>query len=67
VRGNDGLDEITTNGTTVTWGLIKPRQAVALASWLVAHRGPVLLGADANTQHSLTPPISPAPHPLAHR
>jgi endonuclease/exonuclease/phosphatase family metal-dependent hydrolase len=33
----------------VNWGLIKPRQAVALASWLATHRGPVLLGADANT------------------
>lgn len=33
----------------VTWGLVKPRQAVALASWLAAGRGPVLVGADANT------------------
>jgi len=33
----------------VNWGLIKPRQAVAFASWLGAATGPVILGADANT------------------
>jgi endonuclease/exonuclease/phosphatase family metal-dependent hydrolase len=33
----------------VSWGLVKPRQAVAFASWLTAHAGPVVLGADANT------------------
>jgi endonuclease/exonuclease/phosphatase family metal-dependent hydrolase len=33
----------------VKWGIIKPRQAVAFASWLVAQNGPLLLGADANT------------------
>ena len=33
----------------VTWGLVKPRQAVALASWLATQQGPALLGADANT------------------
>jgi hypothetical protein len=33
----------------VSWGIDKPRQAVALARWLSAQQGPVLLGADANT------------------
>jgi hypothetical protein len=33
----------------VTWGIDKPRQAVALARWLGAEHRPVLLGADANT------------------
>jgi endonuclease/exonuclease/phosphatase family metal-dependent hydrolase len=33
----------------VTWGIIKPRQAITLARWLAGCRGPVLLGADANT------------------
>ena len=33
----------------VRWGLVKPRQAVAFASWLAGHAGPVVLGADANT------------------
>jgi hypothetical protein len=33
----------------VTWGIAKPRQAVAFARWLSAQRRPVLLGADANT------------------
>jgi endonuclease/exonuclease/phosphatase family metal-dependent hydrolase len=33
----------------VSWGPVKPRQAVAFASWLTAHVGPVVLGADANT------------------
>jgi hypothetical protein len=33
----------------VNWGIIKPRQAVAFARWLSAQKGPVLLGADANT------------------
>jgi endonuclease/exonuclease/phosphatase family metal-dependent hydrolase len=32
-----------------TWGIVKPRQAVAFARWLGTQRGPVLLGADANT------------------
>lgn len=32
-----------------SWGLIKPRQAVAFASWLATVTGPVILGADANT------------------
>jgi hypothetical protein len=33
----------------VTWGIVKPRQAVALASWLSTQNGPLLFGADANT------------------
>ena len=33
----------------VRYGITKPRQAVAFASWLNGHRGPVLFGADANT------------------
>jgi endonuclease/exonuclease/phosphatase family metal-dependent hydrolase len=33
----------------VSWGITKPRQAVAFARWLSARQGPVLLGADANT------------------
>jgi hypothetical protein len=33
----------------VTWGIIKPRQAVAFASWLSTQNGPLLFGADANT------------------
>jgi hypothetical protein len=33
----------------VSWGLVKPRQAVMFASWLQSHDGPVVLGADANT------------------
>ncbi len=33
----------------VTWGIIKPRQAVAFALWLSAQNGPLLFGADANT------------------
>jgi hypothetical protein len=33
----------------VNWGVVKARQAVAFASWLSAHQGPVVLGADANT------------------
>lgn len=33
----------------VTWGIDKPRQAVALAQRLALCRGPVLVGADANT------------------
>jgi hypothetical protein len=33
----------------VSWGLVKPRQAVVFASWLAAHAGPVVLGADGNT------------------
>jgi endonuclease/exonuclease/phosphatase (EEP) superfamily protein YafD len=33
----------------VSWGITKPRQAVAFARWLSAQQGPVLMGADANT------------------
>jgi hypothetical protein len=33
----------------VSWGIIKPRQAVTFARWLAAQQGPILLGADANT------------------
>ena len=33
----------------VTWGIVKPRQAVAFASWLSTQNGPLLFGADANT------------------
>lgn len=33
----------------VNWGIVKPRQAVAFASWLSAQNGPLLFGADANT------------------
>jgi len=33
----------------VDWGIIKPRQAVAFASWLSTQNGPLLFGADANT------------------
>ncbi|WP_248965634.1 endonuclease/exonuclease/phosphatase family protein [Sphaerisporangium perillae] len=33
----------------VTWGLVKPRQAVVFASWLATQPGPLLFGADANT------------------
>jgi len=33
----------------VSWGLVKPRQAVAFARWLATQRSPVLLGTDANT------------------
>lgn len=33
----------------VTWGIVKPRQAVALASWLSTQNAPLLFGADANT------------------
>ena len=33
----------------VSYGIAKPRQAVAFASWLEGHRGPALFGADANT------------------
>lgn len=33
----------------VTWGIVKPRQAVAFASWLATQPGPILFGADANT------------------
>ena len=54
------LVETTVDGTGLTavsyhappgvnWGIIKPRQAVAFARWLATQRGPVLLGADANT------------------
>jgi endonuclease/exonuclease/phosphatase (EEP) superfamily protein YafD len=33
----------------VNWGIVKPRQAVAVASWLSTQNGPLLFGADANT------------------
>jgi hypothetical protein len=33
----------------VTWGIVKPRQAVAFASWLCTQNGPLLFGTDANT------------------
>jgi hypothetical protein len=33
----------------VTWGTVKPRQAVAFASWLSRQNVPLLFGADANT------------------
>jgi hypothetical protein len=33
----------------VTWGIVKPRQAVAFASWLSTENAPLLFGADANT------------------
>jgi endonuclease/exonuclease/phosphatase family metal-dependent hydrolase len=33
----------------VTWKIVKPRQAVAFASWLSTQNGPLLFGADANT------------------
>jgi hypothetical protein len=32
-----------------SWGIVKPRQAVAFASWLSEQKGPLLFGADANT------------------
>ncbi len=33
----------------VSYGIVKPRQAVAFASWLSTQNGPLLFGADANT------------------
>ena len=33
----------------VTYGIVKPQQAVAFASWLTTRTGPLLFGADANT------------------
>ena len=33
----------------VTWGIVKPRQAVAFASWLSTQNAPLLFGVDANT------------------
>jgi hypothetical protein len=33
----------------VTWGIVKPQQAVAFARWLSKQNGPLLFGADANT------------------
>ena len=33
----------------VTWGIVKPQQAVAFASWLSTQNAPLLFGADANT------------------
>jgi hypothetical protein len=45
-----GLTAVTYHAPPgVSWGIAKPRQAVALARWLAAQQGPVLLGADANT------------------
>jgi len=32
----------------VTWGIVKPQQAVAFASWLSTQNVPLLFGADAN-------------------
>ena len=54
------LAEVTVDGTGLTavsyhappgvnWGIAKARQAVAVARWLAAQPGPVLVGADANT------------------
>ena len=39
----------------VSWGIVKPQQAVAFASWLSRQNGPLLLGADANTPLIDTP------------
>jgi hypothetical protein len=33
----------------VTWGIVKPRQALGFATWLASHAGPLLFVADANT------------------
>jgi Endonuclease/Exonuclease/phosphatase family len=33
----------------VSWGIVKPQQAVAFACWLSRQNGPLLFGADANT------------------
>jgi hypothetical protein len=33
----------------VTWGIVKPQQAVTFARWLSTQNGPLLFGADANT------------------
>jgi hypothetical protein len=33
----------------VTWGIVKPRQAVTFACWLSTQNAPLLFGADANT------------------
>jgi exonuclease III len=33
----------------VSWGIVKPQQAVAFSSWLSTQNGPLLFGADANT------------------
>jgi hypothetical protein len=33
----------------VAYGIVKPRQAVAFASWLSTQNGPLMFGADANT------------------
>ena len=51
------LIEIQTEGTPfiahappgVSWGIVKPQQAVAFTSWLSRQNGPLLFGADANT------------------
>jgi hypothetical protein len=54
------LTEIQTEGTRfiavsyhappgVNYGIVKPQQAVAFASWLITQNGPLLFGADANT------------------
>jgi hypothetical protein len=34
----------------VSYGIVKPRQAVAFADWLSTQKGPLLFGADANTE-----------------
>jgi hypothetical protein len=47
----------------VTWGLVKPRQAVAAAAWLAGLPGPVVLGEDADRRSR----IRPHPNALAHR
>jgi endonuclease/exonuclease/phosphatase family metal-dependent hydrolase len=45
-----GLTAVTYHAPPgVSWGLVKPRQAVAFASWLAAQSVPMVLGADANT------------------
>jgi hypothetical protein len=45
-----GLTAVTYHAPPgVSWGLVKPRQAVAFASWLAAQSVPIVLGADANT------------------
>lgn len=42
----------------VSWGLVKPAQAVACAHWLAGVDGPVILGADANTPELDMPDFS---------
>ena len=36
----------------VNWGIVKPRQAVAFASWLATENAPLLFGADAKGPYS---------------